>query len=68
MEKTKQLYVLPALVKCHSTAASFDMWMSKAGHDIFALVIKLETISSQSTLPLVFLKQQTLPDRLWLKS
>jgi hypothetical protein len=34
MEKTKQLYVLLALVKCHSTTTSFDMWMSKARHDI----------------------------------
>jgi hypothetical protein len=39
MEKTKQLYVLPTLKKCHSTTTSFDLWMSKAGHDIFALVI-----------------------------
>jgi hypothetical protein len=39
MEKTKQLHVLPALVECHSTIASFNLWMSKVGHDIFALVI-----------------------------
>jgi hypothetical protein len=38
VEKTKQLYVLLALTKCHSTTTSFDMWMSK-GHDVFALVI-----------------------------
>ncbi len=39
MEKTKQLYVLPTLVECHSVTTSFDLWMSKVGHDIFALVI-----------------------------
>jgi hypothetical protein len=39
MEKTKQLCVLPSLVECHSTTTSFDLWMSKVGHDIFALVI-----------------------------
>jgi len=37
--KTKQLYVLPTLVECHSTTTIFDLWMSKVGHDIFALVI-----------------------------
>jgi hypothetical protein len=40
MEKTKQLYVLPALKECHSTTTSFGMWLSEVGHDIFALVIK----------------------------
>jgi hypothetical protein len=39
VEKTKRLYVLPALIKCHFTIASFDLCMSKIGHDIFALVI-----------------------------
>jgi hypothetical protein len=39
MEKTKKLYDLSTLIECHSTTVSFDMWMSKAGHDIFALVI-----------------------------
>jgi hypothetical protein len=40
MEKTKQLYVLPTLVEGHFIIANFDMWMSKVGHDIFALIIK----------------------------
>jgi hypothetical protein len=31
-EKTEQLYVLLALVECHSTTTSLDMWMSKARH------------------------------------
>jgi hypothetical protein len=40
LEKTKQVgYVLPTLTKCHSTTSSYDLWMSKAGHDVFALVI-----------------------------
>jgi hypothetical protein len=40
MEKTKQLYVLPTLTKCHF-ATSFDLWMSKARHDVFALMINI---------------------------
>jgi hypothetical protein len=39
VEKTKQLYVLPTLVKCHSATISFVLWMLKGGHDIFVLVI-----------------------------
>jgi len=40
LEKTKQVgYVLPTLTKCHSTTSSYDLWMSKAEHDAFALVI-----------------------------
>jgi hypothetical protein len=39
VEKTKQLYVLLALLECHYVTTSFDLWMSKVGHDIFALVI-----------------------------
>jgi len=39
MEKTKHLYVLPASIKCHYAITSFDLWMSKPSHDIFALVI-----------------------------
>jgi len=37
VEKIKQLYVLATLVECHSTTTSFDLWMSKVEHDIFAL-------------------------------
>ncbi len=40
MEKIKNIYVLPTLIKCHFVTTSFDLWMSKASHDIFALVIK----------------------------
>jgi hypothetical protein len=39
VEKTKPSYVLLTLVECRSTTASFDLWMSKVSHDIFALVI-----------------------------
>jgi hypothetical protein len=39
MEKTKQTYALPILKECHSTIASFDLWMLKGVHDVFFLVI-----------------------------
>jgi hypothetical protein len=40
VEKNQQLYVLLALIECHSIIASFDLWMLKVRHDVFALVIK----------------------------
>ncbi len=40
VEKTKQVYVLPKLIDCIYATTSFDLWMSKGAHDIFALVIK----------------------------
>jgi hypothetical protein len=39
VEKMKEIYVLPKLINCISTTPSFDLWMSKGVHDIFALVI-----------------------------
>jgi hypothetical protein len=39
VEKTKQIYVLPKLIDYISTTSSFDLWMLKGVHDIFALVI-----------------------------
>jgi hypothetical protein len=39
VDQTKQLYVLLTSVECHFPTASFDLWMSKSGHDIFGLVI-----------------------------
>jgi hypothetical protein len=33
MGKTKQLYVLPALVECHPATTSFDLWMLEVKHD-----------------------------------
>jgi hypothetical protein len=38
VEKTKQVYVLPKLVD-YTYTTSFDLWMFKGAHDIFALVI-----------------------------
>jgi hypothetical protein len=38
-KKTKQLYVLPILVDCYNVT-SFDLWMPKGAHDIFAFGIK----------------------------
>ncbi len=37
--KTKQTYVLLLLDECYCVIASFDLWMSKGAHDVFALVI-----------------------------
>jgi hypothetical protein len=39
MKKTKQKYVLPKLKQCYFVTTSFDLWMSKGAHDVFALVI-----------------------------
>ncbi len=46
MEKTKQLYVLAILVKCHCATISFDMWMLKVELDVFTLVIKILRVYS----------------------
>jgi hypothetical protein len=37
--KNKQLYVLPALIKCHFAFTSFDLRMSKVRHDIFCKLV-----------------------------
>jgi hypothetical protein len=39
VKKTKQVYVLPKLRNCIFAIASFDLWMSKAAHDIFTFFI-----------------------------
>jgi hypothetical protein len=39
VEKTKQLYVLLVLANFNFATKSFDLWMSKGVHDIFAIVI-----------------------------
>ncbi len=39
VEKTSQQYVLPALAGYFSAIASFNLWMSKGAHDVFALMI-----------------------------
>jgi hypothetical protein len=43
MEKTNELYIVSALVKCHSTIVSFDLWMFKGAYDVFALVINFQS-------------------------
>jgi hypothetical protein len=35
----KQIYVLPKLTKFIFATTSFNLWMLKGAHDIFALVI-----------------------------
>jgi len=39
MEKTKKTYVLPLLNECYCVIVNFDLWMFKATHDVFAMVI-----------------------------
>jgi len=39
MEKTIELYVLPALAECYYATMSFDLWMFKRGYDVFTLVV-----------------------------
>jgi hypothetical protein len=41
VEKTKQLYVLPKLGD-YIFATSFNLWMFKGAHDIFAFVINFK--------------------------
>jgi hypothetical protein len=37
--KAMEQYVMTILDLCVTTTTSFDLWMSKFGHDTFALVI-----------------------------
>jgi hypothetical protein len=37
--KTMENFMMPTLKSCITTTASFDLWMSKYGHDTFALII-----------------------------
>jgi len=39
VEKTKQEHMLPKLKQCYFATFSFDLWMSKGAHDVFAVVI-----------------------------
>jgi len=39
VEKIKQTYLLLLLEKCHSIITSFDLWILKGVHNVFALVI-----------------------------
>jgi hypothetical protein len=47
IEKTKQKYVLPLLDNYIIIITSFDVWMSKRAHDIFALVVNILGVDSQ---------------------
>jgi hypothetical protein len=42
VEKTKEAYVLPFLNECYCVTTSFDLWMFKGAHDVFAMVIFFE--------------------------
>jgi len=39
MQKTMEVYVLPAIGQCAIVLTTFDLWMSRSGYDTFALVI-----------------------------
>jgi len=39
VEKTMFTYVHPTLVDCISATCTFDLWMSKGAHDVFAIVV-----------------------------
>lgn len=41
IEKTKQTYVLLVLTNCVVVITSFDLWISKGEHDVFALVVNV---------------------------
>jgi hypothetical protein len=38
--KRQNKHVLSVLVECVSTIASFNLWLFKGAHDVFALVVK----------------------------
>jgi hypothetical protein len=39
VEKNKHLYVLLTLVECNFATMSFDFWISKGAHEMFAPMI-----------------------------
>jgi len=39
LAKTMELYVLPSLSACATASITFDLWMSRAGYDTFALIV-----------------------------
>jgi hypothetical protein len=59
IEKTKQTYVFIVLTNCVVVITSFDLWISKEEHDIFALVVNFlrEHWASWKELQLASLKQ-----------
>ncbi len=68
VEKTKEIYVLPLLNDCSYVIVSFELWMSKGAHDVFALVINFwDLIGNQNMLLLVCLNLLKLQDKPWLE-
>jgi hypothetical protein len=39
VEKTREKCVLPSLASYITCTSSFDLWMSRGGHDIFTMVV-----------------------------
>jgi hypothetical protein len=39
VEKTMFTYVHPTLLNCILATCTFDLWMSKGAHDVFAIVV-----------------------------
>jgi len=39
VETTREKYVLLAFASCITCTISFDLWMSRVGHDTFAMVV-----------------------------
>jgi hypothetical protein len=66
VEETKQLFVLPILINCGSTTTSFDIWIYKDAHDVFALVVIFwGEVGCQNILKLGYLKHLKLPAKHW---
>jgi len=42
---TSTEFVQPALVKCLIATCTFDLWMSKGAHDVFAMVVNFLSIN-----------------------
>jgi hypothetical protein len=39
VKKTREKYVLPSLTLCVTCTTSFNLWMSRGGHDTFVMVV-----------------------------
>jgi hypothetical protein len=44
---TSTEFVQPTLVECLIATCTFDLWMSKGAHDVFAMVVNFLSISSE---------------------
>ncbi len=47
MNTTSTEFVQPALVECLIATYTFDLWMSKGAHDVFAMVVNFLSINSK---------------------